>query len=182
MNIHSIQAMVCANALLLSTSAQAGGLEGRGSDQVIALGLPALAGAITLAQQDDEGFWMLAKTMGTSFVTTEALKYATHDTDWGIRPNGEDKSFPSGHTSTACAGAAFIGQRYGWRYGSAALLPAAYVGWSRVDQDLHHVRDVVVGCALGVISGLYFTQPKTGTTVTPFLDRQVWGVQIQSVW
>ncbi len=115
-------------------------------------------------------------------MTTEALKYATHDTDWGIRPNGDDYAFPSGHTSTACAGAAFIGQRYGWRYGSAALLPAAYVGWSRVDQDLHHVRDVVVGCALGVISGLYFTQPKTGTTVTPFLDRQVWGVQIQSVW
>ncbi len=167
--------------LLLAQGAVAGS-DGRTTDQVIAYGLPALGGAIALMQHDEAGLWMLAKTVGTTALTTEVLKQATNDTAWGTRPNGDDKSFPSGHTSSACAGAAFIGQRYGWRYGSAAMLPAAYVGWSRVEQDLHHVRDVVAGCAIGLASALYFTQPIAGSTVTPFFDRKVIGVQMRSVW
>ncbi len=54
------------------------------------------------------------------------------------------------------------------------MIPAAYVGWSRVDEHLYHVRDVVAGCALGLTSGLIFTQPQPGNiTVTPFLDKKV---------
>ena len=116
-------------------------------------------------------------------ISVEGLKYTFNSTSWRSRPNGEDQSFPSGHASVACSGAAFIGQRYGWRYGSLAMIPAAYVGWARVDAGLHHSRDVVAGCALGITSGLIFTQPLPGnTTVTPFLDKKVWGLQIQSVW
>jgi membrane-associated phospholipid phosphatase len=63
------------------------------------------------------------------------------------------------------------------------MVPAAYVGWSRVDLDLHHVRDVVAGCAVGVIAGLWFTQPLEGDTqIMPFYDQKVFGVNIQSRW
>ncbi len=149
----------------------------------IMLAIPAAGLATALVKSDDQGIWMLGKTMLANAVATEGLKYAFNDTSWRTRPNGEDQSFPSGHASVACSGAAFIGQRYGWRYGSLAMIPAAYVGWARVDAGLHHSRDVVAGCALGITSGLIFTQPLPGnTTVTPFLDKKVWGLQIQSVW
>ena len=155
----------------------------RFAGDVIQLAIPATGLAMAYARDDSTGMKMLGKTAVSNAVTTQGLKYAFNSTPWGTRPNGGSYSFPSGHTSSACAGAAFIGQRYGWRYGSLAMIPAAYVGWSRVDEHLHHVRDVVAGCALGITSGLIFTQPLPGnTTVTPFLDKKVWGLQIQSVW
>ena len=82
---------------------------------------------MALAKHDQEGVYQLGKTMATNLAATYALKYATNDTAWGERPNGEDYSFPSGHASDSCAGATFIGQRYGWRYGSMANPPIRIV-------------------------------------------------------
>lgn len=144
--------------------------------------IPAAGLGMAVAKHDNEGVKQLGTTMATNLAATYALKYAFNDTDLGKRPDGDDYSFPSGHTSNACAGATFIGQRYGWRYGSMAMLPAAYVGWSRVDAKRHHVRDVIAGCAVGTISGLIMTQPFDNTTILPWYDNQQLGISIRSTW
>ena len=68
-----------------------------------AIGIPVAAGAITLVRDDRDGLWQLAKTGGSAFLVTEVLKYSIDST----RPNGENHSFPSGHTSTAFSGAGY---------------------------------------------------------------------------
>lgn len=172
----------CAVLWMQSPTCLASDSEERISD-VVSVAIPAVGLGMAYLQDDDDGIMMLGKTMLSNLGATLALKYSLNNTSLGERPNGDDYSFPSGHTSNACAGATFIGQRYGWRYGSAAMVPAAYVGWSRVDLDLHHVRDVVAGCAVGVIAGLWFTQPLAGDTqIMPFYDHNVFGVNIQSRW
>ena len=163
------------------TATHASANEERASD-VLSLAIPAVGLAMTYQHDDIDGFKMLTKTMLTNLGATLALKYSLNNTSLGQRPNGDDYSFPSGHTSNACAGATFMGQRYGWRYGSAAMIPAAYVGWARVDQRFHHVRDVVAGCAIGVATGLWLTQPLADSTIVPFWDQNVFGIEIKSTW
>jgi membrane-associated phospholipid phosphatase len=70
------------------------------------------------------------------------------------RPNGQDnKSFPSGHTSNSFALAAVAERHYGWKLGVPAYLAASLVGASRIQQDKHHLSDVVAGATLGYIVG-----------------------------
>ena len=81
------------------------------------------------------------------------------------------KSFPSGHASTAFAGASFLAMQIGsehlWGRGApewarpvaglavgALLAGAGYVAASRVEDNRHHLEDVVVGAALGTASGV----------------------------
>ena len=66
------------------------------------------------------------------------------------RPNGGDFSFPSGHTSAAFTGAAFIDYKYGLKYGLPAYIFAAFVGWSRVYAKKHDYIDVLGGIIVGV--------------------------------
>lgn len=111
--------------------------------------LPLAALSVALQKEDREGVEQLALTLASSELTTEGLKRAFNDTGWGRRPNGGRYSFPSGHATTACSSAAFLGERYGWHYGGPALLPATVVAYSRIDADVHHWRDVAAGCAIG---------------------------------
>lgn len=129
----------------------------RGAGDIIQVVLPALGLGMAFAKDDTEGLKQWAYTMAGAGLTTQALKAAFNSTDWGTRPNGGSNSFPSGHTTAACAGAGFIGRRYGWQYGAPALLPAAFVGYTRVDEDLHHPRDVIAGCAVGLGFSYLFT-------------------------
>ncbi|MDH4458823.1 MAG: phosphatase PAP2 family protein [Nevskia sp.] len=111
--------------------------------------LPAAgAAAYTTYQGDYRGLWQLGGEVAATVAATQALKYAFKDGDWGTRPDGGSKSFPSGHTSTACAGAAYLGERYGWQAATPAYAVSAWVAYIRVNEDKHYVRDVVAGCAL----------------------------------
>jgi membrane-associated phospholipid phosphatase len=70
------------------------------------------------------------------------------------RPNGGDsRSFPSGHTSNSFALAAVAERHYGWKLGVPAYLVAGLVGASRIQQEKHHLSDVVAGATLGYIVG-----------------------------
>jgi membrane-associated phospholipid phosphatase len=80
---------------------------------------------------------------------TYAIKLATDRT----RPNGDPRSFPSGHASTSFAAAAVLQRHYGWKVGLPALLAAAYSGLSRVTENQHWASDVVFGAAVGIASG-----------------------------
>jgi membrane-associated phospholipid phosphatase len=81
--------------------------------------------------------------------TTYALKFAADRT----RPNGESRSFPSGHTATMFATATVVQQHFGWKAGVPAYAAAAYVGASRINANKHYLSDVAFGAALGLVAG-----------------------------
>lgn len=142
--------LLCANCMF---SQKRGGIEISGD--VIQGLLPLAAGASTLIYKDNENAkWQFVKTMGTSLATTLILKKVINKE----RPNGEDYAFPSGHTSNAFAGAAFLERRFGWEVGIPAYLLASYVGWTRVDADKHDYWDVLGGAVVGVGSAYLFTK------------------------
>lgn len=71
------------------------------------------------------------------------------------RPNGEMRSFPSGHTSFTFAMAHFMHKEYGelslW-YSVGAYTCAATVGIMRVAKNAHWISDVIAGAGIGVLS------------------------------
>jgi hypothetical protein len=80
---------------------------------------------------------------------TYVLKYAFDRT----RPNGDPRSFPSGHTSATFATATVLQQHYGWKVGVPALLAATYTAAERVTNNKHWASDVTFGAVVGVLSG-----------------------------
>lgn len=118
-----------------------------------AIGIPVAAGVITLAKDDRSGLVQLGLTEGSSLLVTQALKLSIDSK----RPNGGDHSFPSGHTTTAFAGAGYLRVRYGWRVGLPFELLAATVGFARVQSRDHHWYDVVAGAAIGEGAAQIFT-------------------------
>ncbi len=104
------------------------------------------------AKKNEEGIRQFAKSYATTMATTYLLKHVVNSE----RPNGGRHSFPSGHTASAFAGASFIQQRYGWRYGGPAYVMATLVGISRITSHEHHPVDVICGAGLGIyIHSLY---------------------------
>ena len=118
-----------------------------------AIGIPVAAGAISLARDDRQGLLQLGLTGGSSILVTEALKLSIDST----RPNGDSHSFPSGHTTSAFAGAGYLRVRYGWQVGLPFELLAATVGFARVQSRNHHWYDVVAGAAIGEGAAQIFT-------------------------
>ena len=95
--------------------------------------VPAAAASTTLFHGTDgmdsgfdvDGLWMFTKTYATSLGLTYVLKNSIHTT----RPNGlNDKSFPSGHTASASAGACFVQERYGNNFNVAPVITDDTVG------------------------------------------------------
>ena len=80
---------------------------------------------------------------------TYAIKYAVDRT----RPNGDPRSFPSGHASAAFATAMVLQEHFGWKAGVPAFAMAAYTAASRVGVNQHWASDVVFGTAVGLASG-----------------------------
>ena len=122
--------------------------------------IPAIGlGSTILYEEDLNGTKQFFKSLVTTQLITESLKIVTKKQ----RPNGECcKSFPSGHTSSAFMGAAFIHKRFGWEYSIPAYVGATFVGYSRVQAEKHFVEDVFAGAAVGILSSFYFTNPYKG--------------------
>lgn len=111
------------------------------------IGIPLTAGMISLLRGDFAGMEEWAEGALWTSVATHTLKFAVSER----RPNGMDNnSFPSGHTSAAFQGAAFLQMRYGWGYGLPAYAAAGFVGYSRVKGKYHYWHDVAAGAALAI--------------------------------
>jgi membrane-associated phospholipid phosphatase len=141
--------------------------------------IPAVAYGATFYMHDSEGRVQFYKSFFTNLGVTYALKAAVSKT----RPNGtDDDSFPSGHSSVAFQGAAFIHKRYGLKVSIPAYLAATYVAWSRVDSDNHYTVDVVAGAAIGIASSFIFTRPYKGFVVTPLAAGGFYGIEVSRRW
>lgn len=126
------------------------------STDVILVALPVATLAGVLIEQDWKGLVQGAYTAAATAGATLILKYSVKE--W--RPDHSNRhSFPSGHTATTFATAAFLQRRYGWKFGAPAYALAAYVGWGRVFAKKHHWWDVVAGAAIGAGSAYIFTRP-----------------------
>lgn len=120
----------------------------RNTGDVLQLALPAAGFTYTLLIDDPNLTKQSIQGMVINTVITQGLKYSINRT----RPDGGDLSFPSGHTSAAFHGAAFIDMNFGSRSGATAYALAALVAYSRVRANRHYISDVVAGAAVGILS------------------------------
>jgi len=142
------------------------------SGDILQILIPAIAYGSTFYLKDTKGRIQFYKSVAATSLVTHGLKNTINKK----RPNGSDKSFPSGHTSAAFQGASFIHKRYGVKYAIPAYVGAAFVGYSRVESKNHYTADVLAGAAIGIVSSFYFTKPYKGFNISPFSDGKVSGI------
>lgn len=115
--------------------------------QVVAFGLPAAAGALTLYKDDGTGLLEL----GSSWLVTVGSTYALSRVVREQRPDSSDyHSFPSNTSASAFSAANFLWMRYGWKWGLPAYAFASFAGYSRVQARKHHWYDVAASGAIAL--------------------------------
>jgi len=143
------------------------------------IAIPSIAYGATFYIDDKIGRTEFYKSFFTSLAITHGLKSVVSER----RPNGSSKSFPSGHTSAAFQGAAFIHKRYGFEYSIPAYLAATYVGYSRVESEKHYTHDVLAGAIIGTLSSFYFTSTYSGYSIQPVvMCERCYGFRISKAW
>jgi membrane-associated phospholipid phosphatase len=130
------------------------------------IGIPAFALGRAHGLGDSEGVRQAGSGIVTNMLATQSLKLATDQT----RPDGGNLSFPSGHTSAAFQGAAFLHRRYGWDEAWPHYLAAGFVGYSRVHARRHRWRDVIGGAAVGIGSSWLTATPRDRSSLTLALE------------
>jgi membrane-associated phospholipid phosphatase len=91
----------------------------------------------------------LLRAQISAFSWTYAIKYAVDRQ----RPNGDPRSFPSGHSSATFAAAMVFQEHYGWKVGVPLFAAAAYTAASRITVNKHWASDVAFGAFVGMASG-----------------------------
>lgn len=165
--------LFCAGPPALAASR---GIKEAGSAVLIALSVTSTAS--TLVRGDGEGAKQLGGAMAVTVALTVALKYAVNEK----RPNGEDHSFPSGHSSVAFSVAEFMRARYGWAEGGLAYGAASFVACSRVLSKQHYLHDVVAGALLGAMSAYVLTTPYKGWQASIRGDSHTLLVSLERSW
>lgn len=123
---------------------------------IMQFALPIAGWGATYLNDDKEGRNQFYKSYATAIGTTTVLKGVYGK----LRPNStSETSFPSGHTTSAFAGAAFIDQRYGGAWGTVAYTAAAITGYSRIRSENHFADDVIAGASVALMSNWYWVTP-----------------------
>lgn len=99
---------------------------------------------------------------------TYALKYAVDRT----RPNGDPRSFPSGHASATFASAMVLQRHYGWKLGVPMFVASTYTAAERITENKHWASDVTFGAVVGILAG---------RTVTLHVGQQQIHIEPQAV-
>lgn len=163
-------------SLLGATAAPADTIETLGS--IGAIALPASGLVAAALHRDRNGAVQLAESYGTAMAVVYILKPLVDRQ----RPDGSGQSFPSGHSASAFAGAAFLQRRYGWSYGMPAYAVATFVAYSRVESKRHWTSDVIAGGAIGIASNLVFTHRRSTVTVLPAMAPRGAGLTLNIRW
>jgi membrane-associated phospholipid phosphatase len=132
-------------------------------------------------------FGAMTYDFAQAVIVTEAYTGLLKYTVQRERPDGSDSlSFPSGHTSAAFSLANVAAHHYGWKVGLPAYALATGIGLSRIEQDRHHLSDVVAGATLGFIVGRTVTRrdgeaatKKSFVSVGPATDPHGQGVGLE---
>lgn len=171
---------LCLLCVLLLASGVAGASDGIvKSGDILRTVIPAVAYGATFYMHDKDGRRDFYESFAVNYGLTWGLKQLISKE----RPNHSgDDSFPSGHTSVAFQGAAFIHARYGAKYAIPAYILASYVGWTRVESDNHYTEDVLAGAAIGIASSFIFTKPYHGFVAAPLVDQGFYGLTISRQW
>jgi len=137
--------------------------------------IPAVAYGSTFYFDDAEGRTEFYKAYGTTMASTVALKYTVKEK----RPDNNDRdSFPSGHTASAISGATFMHRRYGLVRALPFYAAAIYTGYSRIQVNRHHPRDVLAGAVISGLASWYFVDEKKNLNITPVVDSAYQGVSV----
>ncbi len=88
----------------------------------------------------------LLRAQISAFSWSYAIKYSVNRT----RPNGDPRSFPSGHSSAVFATAMVLQEHYGLKLGVPAFGAAIYTAASRITNNKHWASDVTFGAFLGM--------------------------------
>jgi membrane-associated phospholipid phosphatase len=91
----------------------------------------------------------LSTSLVTSWAAVWTLKLAVN----AERPNGGKYSFPSGHAATAFAVAPVVARHLGSEAGCASYAVATLTALARMEDRKHYLADVLVGAAIGLVSG-----------------------------
>ena len=121
---------------------------------IMHIAIPLSAAVYSASIGDWQGELQLTYSYAMTIGTTLLLKRAVD----AKRPNGGRYSFPSGHTSSAFAGAAYWQMRYGWEFGVPMYAAAALVAYQRVDIKAHYWRDIIAGATIGIGFNYLFTR------------------------
>jgi hypothetical protein len=105
-----------------------------------------VAGRVWKNERLTEASGDLIEAQLVSVSVTQAMKFAVGRT----RPDGEARSFPSGHAAAAFATAATLQRHYGRKIAIPAYAIAVYTSASRLQANSHYASDVVFGAALGL--------------------------------
>jgi len=168
----ALTAALCCPAIADSATETAG--------TAVAVGLPLVAGGITLYQEDWRGTAELLTSTALTVGTVYGLKHLVRECRPFAKPcapGGPNwDSFPSDTSALAFAPAQFLWQRYGWRYGVPAYVAAGFVGWSRVDAKKHHWYDVAASVGISLVYNEIVTTRYRGRGFHSDLDAGPQGV------
>lgn len=161
---------------LLQPLTAAGGTSETSGDVVMAA-IPLTALAVAFFKGDTEGEKQWLRNVLANQALTSIARVGFNRAKIGTRPNGHEYGFPSGHVAFAGSGAAFLNERYGWRYGVPAWLATAYVANNRVNNDHHRWRDVIASGAIAYGVGKLFVTPENATHLAPVIGPQFVGMR-----
>ncbi|MHA2403882.1 MAG: phosphatase PAP2 family protein, partial [Candidatus Kariarchaeaceae archaeon] len=118
---------------------------------VLRYAIPAVALFFIAVGGDSDLAWDWIAVIAVTQVLTELLKKLFNFTPLGKRPDGNDDSMPSGHSSMAFSGAWVFYFVYGPVAAIVPLLLATLTATSRVLAKRHHWYDVTAGGALALV-------------------------------
>jgi len=122
-----------------------------------------------LGAKDWKGTMQLVKSGLVTFGAVHLLK----ETNEKYRPDGSDaNSYPSGHTAASFAGASYILNRYGPKWGIPAMIMASYTGFSRVYGQKHFTDDILSGMSIALFSNWLFVRPSDPERLAKFKDKE----------
>ena len=145
---------------------------------ILVYALPGAAAGLSLGNNDGEGLLQMTKSACLALGTTYILKHTINEK----RPDGENYSFPSGHSTASFFTAEYLRKRYGWQYGAPAYAAAIFVAYSRVAAKKHYPHDVLAGAAIGMAASALFTRPYQRWRVDAGANHGVMYVRIARCW